>query len=63
MKAAEITFKLKTILKGKKNNGHVKTKLGVEKSCPTWAYPEDPENFVLTIEGNTSQKEIENAKN
>jgi len=65
MKSAELTFKLKTILKGKKNNGKVKTKLGVEKSCSTWTYPEDPENFVLTIEGNISpqQKEIEHAKN
>ena len=59
------SFKLKTILKGKKNNGKVKPKLGDEKSCPTWTYPEDPENFVLTIEGNTSpnQKVIEHAKN
>jgi len=65
MKSAELTFKLKTILKGKKNNGKVKPKLGDEKSCPTWTYPEDPENFVLTIEGNTSpeQKAIEHAKN
>ena len=65
MKSAELTFKLKTILKGKKNNGKVKPKLGDEKSCPTWTYLEDPENFVLTIEGNISpqQKEIEHAKN
>jgi hypothetical protein len=65
MKSAELTFKLKTILEGKKNNGKVKPKLGDEKSCPTWTYPEDPENFVLTIEGNTSpeQKGIEHAKN
>ena len=63
MKAAEITFKLKTILKGKKNNGKVKTKLGVEKSCSTWTYPEDRENFKVTIEGKISSKEIEHAKN
>ena len=63
MKAAEITFKLKTILKGKKNNGKVKTKLDVEKSCSTWTYPEDRENFKVTIEGKISSKEIEHAKN
>jgi len=65
MKTQELTFKLKTILKGKRNNGKVKTKLGVERSCPTWTYPEDPENFILTVEGNMSpnQKAIEHAKN
>jgi hypothetical protein len=63
MKTAEITFKLRHILKGKKNNGKVKPKLGAERSCPTWTYPENPENFTLTIEGKESQKEIENAKN
>jgi len=65
MKSAELTFKIAKILKGKKNNGKVKPKLGDERSCPTWTYPEDPENFVLTIEGNTSskQKAIEHAKN
>ena len=62
MKAAELTFKLTKILKGKKNNGKVKTKLGKEKSCPTWTYPEDPENFTLTVEGKVAQKEIEHAK-
>ena len=50
-------------LKGKKNNGKVKTKLGVEKSCSTWTYPEDRENFKVTIEGKISSKEIEHAKN
>ena len=63
MKTAEITFRLTKILKGKKNNGKVKTKLGKEKSCPTWTYPEDPENFTLTVEGKVAQKEIEHAKN
>jgi len=63
MKTAEITFRLTKILKGKKNNGYVKTKLGIEKSCPTWTYPEDRENFTLTFDEKESQKEIENAKN
>jgi len=63
MKTAEITFRLTKILKGKKNNGKVKTKLGIEKSCPTWTYPEERENFTFTVEEKESPKEIENAKN
>jgi len=63
MNTNELTFKLKHILKAEKCNGKVKTKVGTEKSCPTWTYPEDPENFVLTIEGKESLKEIENEKN
>jgi hypothetical protein len=63
MKTAEVTFRLTKILKGKKNNGYVKTKLGIEKSCPTWTYPEKRENFTLTFDEKESQKEIENAKN
>jgi hypothetical protein len=62
MKTPELTFKLTKILKGKKNNGKVKTKLGIEKSCPTWTYPEDKENFTITLEETTSPKEIENEK-
>ena len=63
MKTAEITFKLRHILKGKKNNGKVKPKVGEERSCATWVYPEDPENFTITFEGKEQLKKIEDAKN
>jgi hypothetical protein len=63
MKTPELTFKLTKILKGKKNNGKVKNKLGQEKSCPTWTYPESPENFTLTIEGKEELEKLENEKN
>tara|TARA_R100000008_G_scaffold81699_1_gene65233 strand:+ start:670 stop:2337 length:1668 start_codon:yes stop_codon:yes gene_type:complete len=68
MSTAELTFKLKHILKAKKCNGKVlvlggeKEEVKEEKSCPTWMYPEDPENFVLTLEGKEQLKEIENEK-
>ena len=58
MKAREIAFKIKTILKGNKSKSKIKNKMDKEKSCPTWYYPEEPENFTLTIEGKEAQKEI-----
>ena len=61
MNTNELTFKLKHILKASKNNGSVLI-LKEKKSCPTWAYPENPENFVLTLEGKEQLKEIENEK-
>ena len=63
MKAREIAFKIKTILKGKKSKSKIKNKLGKEKSCPTWFYPEEPEHFTLTIEGKENKKKLEYEKN
>jgi len=63
MKAREIAFKIKTILKGKKSKSKIKNKLGVEKSCPTWFYPEEPEHFTLTIEGKENKKKLDYEKN
>ena len=62
MNTTELTFKITKILKGKKNNGKVKTKLGQEKSCPTWEYTEEPENFVITLNGQEVVEEIEHEK-
>ena len=63
MHSRELTFKITKILNGKKNNGKVFDRLGQEKSCPTWEYPEDRENFVITLNGQEAMEEIENEKN
>jgi hypothetical protein len=63
MHSRELTFKITKILNGKKNNGKVLDRLGQEKSCPTWEYPEDKENFVITLNGQEVMEEIENEKN
>jgi len=63
MHSRELTFKITKVLNGRKNNGKVKNRLGQEKSCPTWEYPEDRDNFVITFEGNEAPQEIENAEN
>lgn len=63
MHSRELTFKIIKILSGKKNNGKVKDRLGQEQSCPTWEYPEDRENFVITLNGQEAMEEIENEKN
>ena len=63
MHSRELTFKITKILNGKKNNGKVFDRLGQEKSCPTWEYPEDKENFVITLNGQEVMEEIENEKN
>ena len=63
MHSRELTFKITKILNGKKNNGKVFDRLGQEKSCPTWEYPEDKENFVITLNGQEAMEEIENEKN
>ena len=52
----KLTFDLKHILKAKKINGTVKNALGKLKSCPTWRFKEDRENFVVTI--NQGQKQL-----
>ena len=59
MNATELTYKITHILKGKKNNGKVKNRLGKEKSCPTWAYQESRDNFVITLDGSPNQKVID----
>ena len=43
--------------------GKVKDRLGQERSCPTWEYPEDRDNFIITFNGNEAPQEIENAEN
>jgi hypothetical protein len=63
MHSRELTFKITKILNGKKNNGKVLDRLGQERSCPTWEYPEDKENFVITLNGQEEMEEIENEKN
>ena len=63
MHSRELTFKITKILNGRKNNGKVKDRLGQERSCPTWEYPEDRDNFVITFNGNEAPQEIENEKN
>ena len=63
MHSRELTFKITKILNGKKNNGKVLDRLGQERSCPTWEYPEDKENFVITLNGQEAMEEIENEKN
>ena len=63
MKAREIAFKIKTILKGEKSRGKIKNHVDKEKSCPTWFYPEERDNFTLTIKGEEVKKEIDHEKN
>ena len=52
----KLTFDLKHILNAEKVNGQVKNALGKLKSCPTWRFKEDRENFVVTI--NQGQKQL-----
>ena len=52
----KLTFDLKHILKAEKVNGQVKNAHGKYKSCPTWRFKEDRENFVVTI--NQGQKQL-----
>jgi hypothetical protein len=63
MHSRELTFKITKILNGRKNNGKVKDRLGQERSCPTWEYPEDRDNFIITFNGNEAPQELENAEN
>ena len=58
----KVCFDLKHLLKAKKVNGTVKNKLGKEKSCPTWHFKEDRENFVITITPDQEQQQIEDKK-
>ena len=64
MSSRELTFNLSKILKAKRNTGKAKhPELGQERSCPTWAYTENTENFVITYNSKEKPKEIEHEKN
>ena len=54
----KLTFDLKHILNAEKINGKVKNAFGNEKSCPTWRFKEDRENFVITL--NQGQEQLTN---
>tara|TARA_R110000737_G_scaffold331221_1_gene347346 strand:+ start:240 stop:1898 length:1659 start_codon:yes stop_codon:yes gene_type:complete len=56
MSASELMFKIQKILKAKKVNGKAKTKEGGEISCPSWVFPEDVGNFVITVVDGTTLK-------
>jgi len=58
----KLTFDLKHLLKAKKVNGYVTNKLGKEKSCPTWRFKEDRENFIITVTPGQEQQQIEEKK-
>ena len=45
----KLTFDLKHILNAEKINGTVKNNHGIYKSCPTWRFKEDRENFIITL--------------
>jgi hypothetical protein len=57
----KIAFDLKHLLKAEKINGKVKDTFGKDKSCPTWRFKEDRENFIITLA--PGQQQIENKKN
>ena len=55
----ELTFKLKEILKARKVNGTVYDEvLKQNKSCPTWRFEADTNEYVVQITG-TERKVIE----
>ena len=56
----KIAFDLKHLLKAEKINGKVKNNFGKDKSCPTWRFKEDPENFTITV--TPGQQQIEEKK-
>ena len=55
----KLTFDLKHVLKAEKINGTVKDALGKYKSCPTWRFKEDRENFVITLNQGQELLELE----
>jgi len=59
----KLTFDLKHLLKAKKVNGYVKNIFGKEKSCPTWRFKEDRENFIVTINQGQKQLQIKEKNN
>ena len=56
----KVCFDLKKLLKARKVQGSVKNSFGKEKSCPTWRYEEDRENFIITV--TPVQEQIEDKK-
>jgi len=59
----KLTFDLKHILKAEKINGSVKNAHGKYKSCPTWRFKEDQENFRITLNEGQKQLQIEEKNN
>ncbi len=55
----KLTFDLKHVLQAEKINGTVKDALGNYKSCPTWRYKEDRDNFVITLNQGQELLELE----
>jgi len=59
----KLTLDLKHILKAEKINGTVKNALGKYKSCPTWRFKEDRENFIVTVNQGQKQLQLEDKNN
>jgi hypothetical protein len=59
----KLTFDLKHVLKADKINGTVKNVHGKYKSCPTWRFKEDRENFLITLNQGQKQLQIEEKNN
>ena len=45
----KVCIYLKHLLKAKKVNGTVKDIFGKDKSCPTWRFKENPNNFIISL--------------
>ena len=58
----KIAFDLKHLLKAEKINGKVKDTFGKDKSCPTWRFKEDRENFIITITPGQEKLQIKEKK-
>ena len=56
----KVCFDLRKMLDANKVTGYVNDKLGKEKSCPTWRFKEDRENFIVTL--TPEQEQIEDKK-
>ena len=59
----KVCFDLKHLLKAKKVNGTVKDIFGKDKSCPTWRFKEDRENFLITLNEGQRQLQLEDKNN
>ena len=58
----KVCFDLRKMLNARKAQGTVRDKFGKEKSCPTWHFPEDRKNFIITETPNHKQQQIEDKK-
>ena len=58
----KVCFDLRKMLNARKVQGTVRDKFGKEKSCPTWHFPEDRKNFIITETPNHKQQQIEDKK-